>query len=313
MNVHIQDRGWPTIGWRASFSVLQADSGAPSREAWPSTPVDALAPTPKEPVTPTPVPRSSGEWISPTASGSRADCAGDLAPGPEPREGRGQVQHDAAGRALHPHGELDQPLPQRGDLRVRAGGAARAALELLEQDVRGQRQQHAELVGQKPRATGPVHLQPVMQLLEAVLHVPALAVELVERPRRAGQVGHHEAGIVFGIAARMPADLGLHDDPPLAGPLLGGGARLAVEMLGAARPLGAHPRPAPQPPEALLQPRVAGHPPNRRRPRRTAPEKALRSWRISRRRSPMAPSLAGALPGRNTAATAYCLGSSLNV
>src|SRR3989304_7238759 len=114
MNVHIQDRGWPTIGWRASFSVLQDDSGAPSREAWPYTPVDALAPTPKEPVTPTPGPRSRGEWISPTASGSRADCAGDLAPGPEPREGRGQVQHDAAGRARPPPGAPGQTPPPRG-------------------------------------------------------------------------------------------------------------------------------------------------------------------------------------------------------
>jgi len=47
----------------------------------------------------------------------------------------------------------------------------RPALKLLEQDVGGQRQQDAELVGQESRAAGPVQLQPVMQLLEPVLHV----------------------------------------------------------------------------------------------------------------------------------------------
>ncbi len=46
--------------------------------------------------------------------------ARELAPRPEPREARRQVQDDAAHRALHPHGELDQPLAQRGDLRASA-------------------------------------------------------------------------------------------------------------------------------------------------------------------------------------------------
>src|SRR5216684_2359351 len=84
-----------------------------------------------------------------------------------------------------------------------AGGAdrTRAALELLEEDIRGQAQQDAELVGQKSRAAGPVHLQPVMQLLEPVLHVAPLAVDLlVDGLGRAGQVGHEEPGIVLGVA-----------------------------------------------------------------------------------------------------------------
>src|SRR5438034_348481 len=148
----------------------------------------------------TPVPGSRRVAGSPIELRGRADGARKLTPGPEPREGRGQVQHNAAYRALDPDGELDQPFAQRGDLRVRTGGAAGAALELLEEDVSGQAQEDAKLVGPKPRAAGPVHLQPMMQLLEPVLHVAPLAVDLlVDRPGRVRQVGHDEPGIVLGI------------------------------------------------------------------------------------------------------------------
>src|SRR5260370_32809331 len=164
MNVYIKPRGIPTMGCRASFSTRQDDFGAPIREVRPYAPLNARAPTPKKPARPTPVPRSRDEQSVRPVSGRRADGAGELAPGPEPREARRQVQHDAAHRALDPDGELDQPFAQRGDLRVRTGGAAGAALELLEQQVGGQAQEDAELVGQKPGAAGPIHLQPVMPL-----------------------------------------------------------------------------------------------------------------------------------------------------
>src|SRR5207253_3680175 len=146
--VYIKSRGSPTMGCRASFSTLPNEFGAPIRAVRPYAPLDAGAPTPTKPARPTPVLRSRNEQSGRPGSGRRADGAGELAPGPEPREARRQVQHDAAHRALHPDGELDQPLAQRGDLRVRTGGAPRAALELLEQDVGGQAQQDAELVGQ---------------------------------------------------------------------------------------------------------------------------------------------------------------------
>src|SRR5258707_14306997 len=60
----------------------------------------------------------------------------------------------------------------------------------------------AELVGPELRATGAVHLQPVMQFLEPVLHVAPLAVDLVHGRRRGDQIGDHEARIVLGRAAR---------------------------------------------------------------------------------------------------------------
>src|SRR6266436_1511317 len=155
----IHERVRPGSQWAPNGSeglVRQATSrfrrvDTTGKAVWP---IDALVPTPKGPLTVRPLPRSRVVPVPPMASGRRADRARELAPRPEPGEARRQVQDDAAHRALHPHGELDQSLAQRGDLRVRARGAARATLELLEQQVRGQREQDAELVGQKARAAG---------------------------------------------------------------------------------------------------------------------------------------------------------------
>src|SRR6266849_10752059 len=58
-----------------------------------------------------------------TRSGRCADRAGDPLPRREPGERRREVQDDPTDRALDPHGELQQPLAQRGDLRIGTGGA----------------------------------------------------------------------------------------------------------------------------------------------------------------------------------------------
>jgi hypothetical protein len=81
----------------------------------------------------------------------------------------GKCKDDPPHRALDPHRELQQPLAQRGDLRVGTGGARGPAPQVLEQHVRRQGQQHAKLVGQEPLATRSVQLQPVMQLLQPIL------------------------------------------------------------------------------------------------------------------------------------------------
>src|SRR2546425_2650859 len=117
MNVYVKHRDEATIGCRGSFLEPQDDFGAAVWAMRPSAPRDALTATPKGPAAARAVPWSSAGEVIPTASGRRADGGGELAPSPEPREGRGQVQHDAACRALHPHGELDQSLAQRSDLR----------------------------------------------------------------------------------------------------------------------------------------------------------------------------------------------------
>src|SRR5881628_724876 len=103
------------MGCSDVFSALQDEFGTSIQEVRSYAPADTVVPTPKPPATPTPVPLSSGARISPIVLGGGADRASDLTPGAEPREGRRQVQHDAAHGAFHPYGELDQPLPQRGD------------------------------------------------------------------------------------------------------------------------------------------------------------------------------------------------------
>src|SRR5439155_25260939 len=57
-----------------------------------------------------------GSAGGPTRLGRGADGAGDPPPRREPGERRRQVQDDATDRVLDPHGELEQPLAQRGDL-----------------------------------------------------------------------------------------------------------------------------------------------------------------------------------------------------
>ena len=125
-----------------------------------------------------------------------------------------ETDDQASGGGTHLSAELQQPFPQDGDLRARAGRVLRVTAECLHEDVGGGREQHPELVGQEPRATRPVDLQAVLELLDAVLDVSTLAVDpLIDRSRGAvAQVGDHEARVVLGIPPRMPDDLGLDDD-----------------------------------------------------------------------------------------------------
>src|SRR5258708_13980438 len=102
MNVHVQDHGGPAMGCRDVFSALHDDFGASPRETKPYTPCAARVATPKNPAAPTPVPRSSVERIAPTASGSRADRAGDSLPRRTTCKGRRPVYHDAASPPLDP-------------------------------------------------------------------------------------------------------------------------------------------------------------------------------------------------------------------
>src|SRR5436309_4699462 len=72
------------------------------------------------------IPRSQRGSRGPGRSGGHgADGEREAAPRGQPRKGRRQVQDDPAHGALDPHGELDQPLPQRADLGPGAGRAPR--------------------------------------------------------------------------------------------------------------------------------------------------------------------------------------------
>jgi hypothetical protein len=78
-------------------------------------------------------PSGSGGAVSERRALRRgADGARQLPPCRQPRERQRQVQDDPPRRALDPHGKLDEPLAQRGDLRVgtrgRPGSPPRSAI-----------------------------------------------------------------------------------------------------------------------------------------------------------------------------------------
>ena len=141
------------------------------------------------------------------------------------------MQHDAAHRAFDPHGHLEQPFPQRGHLRSSAVRAVGLLPQRLQQDIGRRRQQHPELIGPELRATCAVQRQPVMQFLEPVLHVPALAVDGVHRCWGLGKIGHHEARIAFGIPSRESDHFGVDEHAAAVRPALGRIERLPIDLL----------------------------------------------------------------------------------
>ena len=126
------------------------------------------------------------------------------------------MKHDATDRLLDPDRELEESFARTvvssGIGVGRAGGAAPA---FLEQNVRGQRDEDPKLVAQDLRATGPIHFETVMQFLEPILGVPALAVCVVDGSGVGGEVRDHKAGVILGIAPRMADRLGLDDHAAL--------------------------------------------------------------------------------------------------
>jgi len=98
-----------------------------------------------------------------------------------------------------------------------------------------------------------------VEFLQPVLDVAPLPVDLVHAPGSLGQVGDDKARVVPRVPAGEPDDLGLHDHAPLAVPGLGGVAGLAKDLGAPAGGLAAHPGPAEQAPDALLEAGVARH------------------------------------------------------
>jgi len=78
------------------------------------------------------------------------------------------MNYHAANRDDYPSSQLQQPLAQGPDLCPRTLGPCRPQPQLM--------YQHPELIGPELGATGAVDLQAVMQFLEAILDVSALAM-----------------------------------------------------------------------------------------------------------------------------------------
>jgi hypothetical protein len=92
----------PSMGCRDMFSVLRDDVAAAIQELWRPGFVDGLRPKDIRPAREIPLPRSGAGQMAEPTSGSRANRARDVAPGPQPREGRGRVEHDAVSRIAAP-------------------------------------------------------------------------------------------------------------------------------------------------------------------------------------------------------------------
>src|SRR5712692_293331 len=101
--------------------------------------------TAHETATTTLPPWLEGYALGSPRSGRGADCAGDPPPRRQPGACQREMQDDPTNGALDPHGELQQPLAQRRDLRIGQGGPRGPSAEFLEQDVRRQREQDAKL------------------------------------------------------------------------------------------------------------------------------------------------------------------------
>src|ERR1039457_2750311 len=91
------------------------------------------------------------------------------------------MDDDASCRNQHPSAELQQTFAKHANLGAGASGASGPQAQLLHQDICGGGEQDAELVGPEAGATGAVDLK-VVQFLDAVFDVAALAVELFVNP-----------------------------------------------------------------------------------------------------------------------------------
>ena len=158
MNQRSEIRARPWRGPGATISALQAWTGrgcCPLRAAGRER-NGGRHPRPGAGVRPLPsLWRARRDAPARGLGGRGADGEREAAPRGQPRKGRGQVQDDAAYGARHPDRDLDEALAQRGDLGPGAGRAPRMLLQRLVQEIRRPGQQDADLVGEKPRATGP--------------------------------------------------------------------------------------------------------------------------------------------------------------
>jgi hypothetical protein len=109
------------------------------------------------------------------------------------------VDYDPSDRNYYAGTELEQPLAQHADLSTGTSCAGSTQAQFLHQDVGGCGEQDAKLVRPKTGATRAIDLQ-IVQLLNTIFDVAALAVHLFVNPLRALlQVGDKKAGIVLGI------------------------------------------------------------------------------------------------------------------
>ena len=127
------------------------------------------------------------------------------------------MNHHAAHGADHASPQLQQPLAQGPDLGASAPRPRCASPQLLHQ--------HPQLVRPETGATGAVDLQALVQFLDAVFKVAALAVHLLVNPLRGSHLSCRGLGPLLaaegGLRARglkaYLAPIGLAGGCPVSG------------------------------------------------------------------------------------------------
>jgi hypothetical protein len=83
------------------------------------------------------------------------------------------VEDDASHRDDDVDAQCEQPFAQSRHLGARTGGTRGAQPEFLHQDIRGGREEHAELIGPKAPAARAAEVEPVVEFLDPVFDVAA--------------------------------------------------------------------------------------------------------------------------------------------
>src|SRR2546422_610509 len=121
----------------------------------------------------------------------------------------GEVEADAAGGLAQAGGEFEELSAQGFDLR-RAPGLRQLQTEKVDQVVGGGVQQQAEGVGQEAVTAQTVGAEAVLELLDAILALPAIVVESADLGGPASAVSQHEAQVGSGGGVfRLVADAAL--------------------------------------------------------------------------------------------------------
>src|SRR6266481_60636 len=109
------------------------------------------------------------------------------------------MDDDASYRNQHPGPQLQQSFAQHANLSAGASGPGSPQSQLLHQNIRSSREQNTELIGPEAGATGAVDLE-VVQFLDAILDVTALAVDMFVNPLwTLFHVGDDKPGVIFGV------------------------------------------------------------------------------------------------------------------
>src|SRR2546425_4254609 len=166
-------------------------------------------------------------------AGTGAERERDVTPRVEVRRRGREMQNDAAHGDDHVDAQFEQALAQPRYLGARARGVRGPQAEFLHEDVRGGREEHAQLIGPEATAARASDLEPLMEFLDPIFNVAAGAVDvLVDEARRLPEIRDDKARVVARLAARQADDFGLDDDATLAGPRPSRIARLGVQVLG---------------------------------------------------------------------------------